>query len=144
MSEPRTHSVNGRTHEPTIREIVAEFDGFKSLVMREFESRDKIEAEREKRYAQGEAANKEAVRAAFAAVEKVSAFNAESLAEYKKGANEWRDTVKDILSSTTGGKGQRREDLAQNNWMIGLVITVGLAAFGSMLSIVMFFLTKKP
>jgi hypothetical protein len=132
-----------RTHEPELRELVAQFDGFMKLVVQEFEARDKLVDEREKRYAQQELSNKEAVRAAFAAVEKVSAFNAESLSEYKKGANEWRDTVKDTLAANTGGRVQQREDKGQSNWVVGVVVAVGLAAFSTVLTIVLFILTKK-
>ncbi len=117
----------GRTHEPTTRELVAEFDGFKSLVMVELAAIEKLNLEREKRYSQQDASNKEAVRAAFIAVDKMSASNAENLAEYKKGANEWRDTVKDILSSN---RGQHSGTATTVGMMITIAGLVALLVFG--------------
>jgi hypothetical protein len=64
---------------------------------REWGSR--LAEERDKRYSERDLANKEAVRAALAAVEKGSEKTEVALKEYKQGANEWRDTVKDLVAN---------------------------------------------
>lgn len=79
---------NNRTHEPSLRELSAEFDGFKDLMK-----------ERHDRYTERDQANKESVRKAFEAAEKAAEKTEYALKEYKIGANEWRDTVKDLIAS---------------------------------------------
>jgi len=71
---------------------------------------------------------------AFAAAEKASAKTEEALTEYKKGANEWRDTVKDLIASlrealTTGqAKGAGMEKLW--GWIIAVIMAaIAVAGF---------------
>ena len=80
--------TNGRTHEPALRELTAELDGFKALM-----------DERDRRYEERNAANKDAVTAALASAERASEKTELALKEYKTSANEWRDTVKDLVAN---------------------------------------------
>lgn len=57
-----------------------------------------MRAEMDKRYEERDHANKAAVHAALAAAEKAADKTAAALAEYKVASNEWRDTVKDLVS----------------------------------------------
>lgn len=79
---------NGRTHEPSLRELSAEFDGFRELM-----------GERHDRYKERDDANKEATRKAFEAAERAAEKVESALKEYKAEANEWRGTVKDLISA---------------------------------------------
>lgn len=58
----------------------------------------RLAEERDKRYSERDSANKDAVKAALAAVEKGSEKTEIALKEYKTGANEWRQTVTDLTS----------------------------------------------
>jgi Flp pilus assembly protein TadB len=55
--------------------------------------------ERDRLYSERDSGNKERVAMAFATAEKLALKTEEALAEYKAGANEWRDTVKDLIAS---------------------------------------------
>jgi len=69
---------------------------------------EKIRCERELRLAfeklmnERNDANKEAIMAAFASATKAQEKAEENLKEYKIGANEWRDTVRDAIAAGTG------------------------------------------
>ena len=100
-----------------LRALKAEFHAFKDLM-----------AERDRRYEERDQANKDAIRAAFASAEKASEKTESALKEYKVGANEWRDTVKDLIGnlresrSEGSGEGQGRFAVrADVKWAIGLV-----------------------
>jgi hypothetical protein len=67
--------------ELTSRELKIEFDGFRELVDQRFSASDA------------------AVQAAQTATERAAAKTDDALREYKVGANEWRDTVKDIVAA---------------------------------------------
>ncbi len=58
---------------------------------------DKID-ERDKRYQERDIANKEALKAAFNSSERAAEKTEMALKEYKTASNEWRDTVKDLVS----------------------------------------------
>jgi hypothetical protein len=73
--------------------LTAEFKAFRELM-----------DERDERYKVIDSANKDAVKAALTAAKEASAETKETLIEYKKGANEWRDTVRDIINQGKGGK----------------------------------------
>jgi hypothetical protein len=69
---------------------------------------EKFQAERDRRYEERDVANKAAVMAALASAERMAEKTEAALKEYKVGANEWRDTVKDLISGMQGGsKGMR-------------------------------------
>lgn len=120
---------NGRTHEPSLRELSAEFDGFRELMN-----------ERDCRYTERDLANKESVRKAFDAAEKLSERTEAALKEYKIGANEWRDTVKDLIasirqtesaaSSKVAGAGMTVDRIFQLVQFLGL-LGVGIKVFSN-------------
>jgi hypothetical protein len=98
-----------RTHEPNLREVTAELDGLKDLALAKIEALREVMDERDKRYAAGDqsgrtavdaalAAAKEAVQTAMVANEKAAEKTEQALKEYKSASNEWRDTVKDLVS----------------------------------------------
>jgi hypothetical protein len=59
-------------------------------------------AERDLRYQERDESSKAAVKAALFAAERASEKTEMALKEYKVGANEWRDTVKDLISARQG------------------------------------------
>lgn len=102
--------------------------------------------ERDKRYEERHQADQEAVRAALAAAkeavaaamsasEKAAEKFEKALQEYKAGANEWRDTVKDLIAnlresrSQGSGKDEAVEQSKINTrWMIGIAVALVLGA----------------
>ena len=87
-------------------------------------------------------ANKESVKAAFNAAEKASEKTEAALKEYKLGANEWRDTVKDLIanlrqaSAISGSQDIRTKDEGERSrdtraWLIPLCC-VGIIATSSL------------
>ncbi len=98
---------------------------------------ERINAERELRLAfeklmnERNIANKEAISAAFAASTKAQEKAEDNLKEYKLGANEWRDTVRDAISSSHG-----REQSKVATWATAIVL------IGWGLTVVLFFLKK--
>jgi hypothetical protein len=79
-----------RTHEPNLREITAELDGFKEWVKGQFEAGVRFDDERDHRYEEGKIANKEAVSAAFAAAK-------EAVAEQKQAQSQYNDSHNGLL-----------------------------------------------
>jgi hypothetical protein len=71
-----------------LHSLVAEFKAFRELMN-----------ERDRLYTERDSGNKERVAMAFATAEKLALKTEEALSEYKAGANEWRDTVKDLIAS---------------------------------------------
>lgn len=64
--------------------------------------------ERDRRYSERFEANKAALAVALSTATKADEKTEQALKEYKTGANEWRDTVKDIIALQQGGsKGMR-------------------------------------
>jgi hypothetical protein len=59
----------------------------------------KFQTERDLRYSERDEANKAAVKAALASAERASEKTETALKEYKTSANEWRDTVKDLVAN---------------------------------------------
>ena len=73
-------------------------DGRLSALSAQITSLDKLNEERDRRYEERDRSNKEAVRAALMSAEKASEKTESALKEYKIASNEWRDTVKDLVS----------------------------------------------
>lgn len=69
----RDPAPNGRTHEPTLRELTAELDGLEALLLSEIRGLTTLVNERHNFYAAEAIARKEAVNAALLAVEKQTA-----------------------------------------------------------------------
>lgn len=137
-----------RNHDPDLRELTADLDGLEKLMHSEIKALRDIVDERHDLYKERAesqklavvdalAAAKEAVRAALAAAEKAAGKTEEALTEYKRGANEWRDTVKDLIanlresrSESGGSAGRAREDTDRNRWVLGFVASVVSLLFG--------------
>lgn len=88
-----------RTHEPDLRELTAELDGLRQLMLSMFQNQKDIMNERDKRYEERADAAKEASKAAQMASERAGEKTEMALKEYKIGSNEWRDTVKSLVAS---------------------------------------------
>jgi hypothetical protein len=94
---PEASNGNGaRTHEPNLREVTAELDGLRDLVLSKFETiatkfegLDRFEVERDRRYEEAKLANKNAVDAAFAAAK-------EAVAEAKRGQDAYNTQHNDL------------------------------------------------
>lgn len=82
-------------------------------------------------YNERDQANKESVKAAFNAAAKASEKNEAAFAEYKTGANEWRDTVKDLIAGLKEASaiGVRRDIRGREtrSWLVP-VIAIGVVA----------------
>lgn len=87
-----------RTHDLSLRELTSDVDGLRREVTLMMQSLTKLMDERDKRYSERDTANKDAVKAALASAKEASDKTEEALKEYKLSANEWRDTVKDLVS----------------------------------------------
>jgi len=93
---------------------------------------EKIRCERELRLAfekqmdERNSANKEAIAAAFASATKAQEKAEENLKEYKIGANEWRDTVRDAIAAGTGSDKGKAATWAVVVVLIGWGLTVAL------------------
>lgn len=74
----------GSDHEPSVWELKATLDGLRELMK-----------ERHERYAERDEATKDRAAVTEAA-----------LKEYKIGANEWRDTVKDLIGNLRESRSQ--------------------------------------
>jgi len=93
--------------------LQAEFRAFKDLM-----------AERDRRYEERDVANKEAIRAAFASAEKASEKTESSLKEYKIGANEWRDTVKDLIANLRESRSEDEGGSSRGRYIVYLLLAV--------------------
>jgi len=76
-----------------------------------------------------QSANKDAIAAAFISAEKVNDKTELALKEYKTGANEWRDTVRDLISnlreSRSGSEGRDRGIGVSWGVILGAIGAVG-------------------
>lgn len=96
---------SSRPTPESIRELAAKLEGLRELVLAKFEGLERTIAahderydERDERYRERDDANKASVKSALIAAEKAGEKTEQSLKEYKTGANEWRDTVKDLVA----------------------------------------------
>ncbi len=119
--------------------------------------------ERDKHYHEREAASKDAIKAAFNAAERASEKTETALKEYKVSSNEWRDTVKDLISKmitrpdverelkvidekisdlreyrskVEGRAVEKVETQGQSNWNMGIVIVIALAIISNAIMII--------
>ncbi len=97
---------NGRTHEPSLRELTAELDGLRRETAARFDGLAKIMDERDRRYQERAESGKTAVDAAlkaadtfntatFAASEKAVAKSEINAEKWRDNANEWRGAMID-------------------------------------------------
>ena len=84
--------------EQWLRELSSRLAGLENVITAKIDGFRDVMEERDRRYQERDQANKDAVRSALTAAEKASDTTAQALSEYKKGANEWRDTVKDLIA----------------------------------------------
>ena len=135
----------------TLHTLAAEFRAFRELM-----------DERDRRYDERDHANKEAVKAAITAVDRANEKVELANKEYKLGANEWRDTVKDLVgrmptrdeldrrihvleekiadlresrSQEYGGDAAMLLARTTQRWLIGLVVTVVLGLVAMLLKL---------
>jgi K+/H+ antiporter YhaU regulatory subunit KhtT len=119
--------------------------------------------ERDKHYYEREVSSKEAIKAAFNASERAAEKTETALKEYKISSNEWRDTVKDLVSKmitrpdverelkvlenqiadlreyrskSEGRAVQQVETKSQTNWGIHLTVVIVLSVASLILSLV--------
>lgn len=100
----------------------------REVIASELSGRDRLFEERDKRYAQGSVADKEAVKAALAAAEKAAEKTEAGLKEYKQVSNEWRSTVQDLVS--------RLQGQGQGIQLTGGLIVGALASLAALVAIV--------
>ena len=90
-----SESQNGRTHEPSLRELTAELDGIRDLLLAKVESSRTVMDERDVRYEQRFKAMDEKTSLAMTASEK-AVSKAEAATEKRFDAvNEFRGTLSD-------------------------------------------------
>lgn len=101
-----------------------------------FNDLEKVIAVHDRLYTERDRAAKEAVQAALLAAERSAEKTEAALKEYKVGANEWRDTVKDLIgnlreaqSIEVGSKARGTSDQQRQQWVINLVL--GLVTFAA-------------
>lgn len=92
--------------------------------LREAESR--LQAEREKRYTLLDDSNKQALAAALASASKADEKAEKVFNEYKVGANEWRDTVKDLIAVQQGRAGGIAAIWAAAVTAIGIAMSIAI------------------
>lgn len=103
-----------------LRVLHAEFKGFRTLM----NERD--------------TANKEAVKVALSKAEKATERTDEALKEYKASANEWRDTVKDMIGNL---RESRSETTGHASGVTGTILMI-IGAAGAVGGLIGFFVHK--
>ncbi len=125
--------------------------------------------ERDRNYHERDLASKDAIKVAYNVVKEASHETALALKEYKISANEWRDTVKDLIarmitrpdverelkvisdkiadlqesrSQIAGGKIERVEKRTQSNWLIGVVVVALMALISNIILVISMFFKK--
>lgn len=97
---------NGRTHEPSLRELTAQLDDLKELLLAKHDGILKVMDERDKLYTDRAISSKTAVEAAlkaaetltnasFAASEKAIGKADANAEKWRENANEWRAAMQD-------------------------------------------------
>jgi hypothetical protein len=117
--------------EPHLSTLEAKLDGLRELVTTKFEYIESLMTERDQRYSERDVAAKEAVRAALAASEKASDKTERALQEYKIGANEWRDTVKDLIAGLRESRQEHAGESIGAKALWGYI--VGAAGFAAII-----------
>lgn len=110
ISKRWTHDMSDqetiRTHEPTLRELTAELDGLKDLFNDYCKNHEKLEIERDRRYAERDNANRVSVDAALKAADTLNKANSDSsekaiqkaetnAEKWRDNSNEWRTAMND-------------------------------------------------
>lgn len=125
-SDPRSGSggsQGAKMHQPALGEVIAQLEGLRALVLVKFDGLKAIMDERDARYTERDVSAKEAVRAALSVAKEAAIKTEEALTEYKAGANEWRDTVKDLIADlrekSTGHTGESIGKHAMWGYLVG-------------------------
>jgi len=119
--------------------------------------------DRDRNYHERDIANKEAIKVAFNNSERASEKTEQALKEYKIASNEWRDTVKDLVSKmitrpdverelktlenqiadlreyrskVEGRAVEKTEVRAQSNWSTGLMVVALLSLMSLVLTVI--------
>jgi hypothetical protein len=92
---PDTHDPGGH---PIVRSLDLEISNELYALRADFRGFASLMTERDRRYEERDVAAKDAVRAAMAAAALATDKTELALKEYKVSANEWRDTVKDLVA----------------------------------------------
>ena len=111
----------GKKNCAEIAALRAEFNSFKELCV-----------ERDGRYHERANAARDAVHAAQVAAEKAGDKTEMALKEYKIGANEWRDTVKDLIAAQGGEKVGSREAHGR----VAVIVSLAIALCGAIVAII--------
>jgi hypothetical protein len=124
-SEP----TNGRTHEPSLREITAELDGLRDLIKSELKSIKEVMDERDHRYEDRFTAMDE--KTGLALTSSKEAVNKAEVAQEKRfdNTNEWRAAMQDRdRNQMPRVEIEQRLDALGNTvkWAVGLVVTLML------------------
>ena len=85
--------------ETWFRELRARLVGLEGVITAQIAGFKDLMTERDLRYSERDLANKEAVHMALRSVDKATDQTAAQLEEYKKANNEWRDTIRDLISA---------------------------------------------
>lgn len=148
---------NGRTHEPSLRELTREVTALKEVLLAKLEVQQVQGNERDRRYEERFKATDDKTSLALSASEKAVA-KAELATEKRfEGVNEFRATlsdqaarlypraeaeakfrgydekfedVKSQLSTSSGKESAVHSDRLQLNWMIGLAVVIVLGIIG--------------
>ena len=144
-----------------IVELRAEVQGLRGVLTERQSAALALEAEREKRFtainelnakavaaafASSELATKTAFEgaekasaAAFASAERAAAEFKEALGEYKRGANEWRDTVKDLIGNLRESRSESigtKTEHTDNRGVTIALFGMGLTVVGLMVTVI--------
>jgi hypothetical protein len=127
---------NGRTHEPSLREVTAELDGLRDLIKSELKSIKEVMDERDHRYEDRFTAMDE--KTGLALTSSKEAVNKAEVAQEKRfdNTNEWRAAMQDRdRNQMPRVEIEQRLDALGNTvkWAVGLVITLMLGLATAMI-----------
>lgn len=116
MHEPQ----NGRTHEPSLRELTAELDGLRLFLIEKVEGLRQIIDERHEQYKERATAGKEAISAALAAAEKATSAaivaSKETAADTKSAQADYNKSHNDLLKKQEAMIPRPEFDRATTEW----------------------------
>lgn len=149
--------TNGRTHEPNLREVVADLDGLRDLMHSEDQRIEAVMDERHERYGERAKAAEDRVGVAFNAAKEASAKSDEAQKIYNEGHNDRlprleaeglfrsvrseidqvRKDVQGLRESRSQGTGERLHEVTatqRTQWSTGVIISTILGSIAVLLS----------
>lgn len=127
---PSLNDLNDTLHGPSQREVMVRLNGMENTLTAKFDGLREVIDERDQKYTERDQANKDAVRAALAGVEKLGELTSSALKEYKQGANEWRTTVQDLIAGLREARSEHSGQSGGIHIMWGYVVgAIGIIAF---------------